>query len=153
RKSPPQELIDAEVPAWRFCRVFCCLCMSRESSQEYTRLHQKTKDAKMLATLADRRLESAGIPPESMTVYHLVGRDSANPDLPHRRSFSLDFAMVSPYAAVEILDLTEPQQVRFMKAYDIAKEVLRDLEIFPPKNNAELQRQAMEIDEFERGYP
>src|SRR5262249_10594197 len=74
---------------------------------EYTRLHEKTKDAKMLATLADRGLESAGIPADRMTVYHLVGRDSANPDHPRRRTFSLQFAMVSPYAAVEILGLTE----------------------------------------------
>jgi uncharacterized protein len=120
---------------------------------EYTRLHQKANDAKMLAALTDRGLEAAGIPTESMTVYHLVGRGSSNPDHPHRRAFSLQFAMVSPYAAAEILGLTEPQQVRFMNAYDIAKELLRDLEIFPPKDNAELQRMAMEIDEFERGYP
>jgi hypothetical protein len=34
RKSPPQELSDAEVPTSRLCRVFCCLlASSRESSQ------------------------------------------------------------------------------------------------------------------------
>jgi DNA helicase HerA-like ATPase len=120
---------------------------------EYARIHHKTNDARMLAALADRGLESAGIPADSMTLYHLVGRGSANPDHPRRRAFSLQFAMVSPYAATEILGLTEPQQLRFMRAYDIAKEVLRDLEIFPTKDNPELQRMAMEIDEFERGYP
>jgi DNA helicase HerA-like ATPase len=120
---------------------------------EYTRLHQKTQDARMLVTLQERGLESAGIPAESMSLYHLVGRESASPDHPDRRAFSLQFAMVSPYAAAEILGLTEPQQIRFMKAYDIAKEVLRDLEIFPQRGNPEQERMAMEIDEFERGYP
>ncbi len=43
--------------------------------------------------------------------------------------------------------------MRFLKAYDIAKEVLRDLGIFPEKGNAEQERKAMELDEFERGYP
>ncbi|HEV3078344.1 MAG TPA: ATP-binding protein [Gemmataceae bacterium] len=120
---------------------------------EYTRLHQKTQDAKMLATLRDRGLAAGGVPVESMTVYHLVGRDTASPDHPHRVPFSLQFAMLSPYAAAEILNLTDAQQVRFMKAYDIAKEVLRDLEIFPQKGQEDQERLAMEIDEFERGYP
>ena len=32
------------------------------------------------------------------------------------------------------LSLTEPQELRFLKAYDIAKEVLRELGIFPQKD-------------------
>jgi DNA helicase HerA-like ATPase len=120
---------------------------------EYTRLNQMTQDEKMLATLRDRQLEAAGIPTGSMTVYHLVGRDCANPDHPNREPFSLQFAHVSPYAAAEILGLTEAQQTRFMKAYDIAKEVMRDLDIFPKKGNNDQERMAMEVDEFERGYP
>ena len=107
----------------------------------------------MLATLRDRGLAAGGVPAESMTVYHLVGRDTASPDHPHCVPFSLQFAMLSPYAAAEILNLTDAQQVRFMKAYDIAKEVLRDLEIFPQKGHEDQERLAMEIDEFERGYP
>ena len=55
--------------------------------------------------------------------------------------------------AAEILGLTEPQQQRFMQAYDIAKEVLRDLGIFPEFKDENQERLAMEIDEFERGYP
>ena len=55
---------------------------------------------------------------------------------------------------MEILDLTDAQQRALPDAYDIAKEVLRDLGIFP----AEGQRRAgtrwpLELDEFERGYP
>src|SRR5207237_4381550 len=95
---------------------------------EYTRLHQKTQDVKMLATLDDRGLAADGVPVESMTVYHLVGRDTASPEHPHRAAFSLQFAKLSPYAVAEILNLTDAQQVRFMKAYDIGKEILRDLD-------------------------
>ena len=45
-----------------------------------------------------------------------------------------------------------------MHAYAIAKEVLRELAIFPEKDDsgkvlADQERFAMEIDEFERGYP
>ena len=40
-----------------------------------------------------------------------------------------------------------------MQAYAIAKEKLRDLGIFPAKGNSDQERLAMEIDEFERGYP
>lgn len=42
---------------------------------------------------------------------------------------------------------------RFLKAYDIAKELLREFDVFPKKGNAEQERIALEIDEFERGYP
>jgi uncharacterized protein len=88
-----------------------------------------------------------------MTLYHLVGRETANPDHPHVQPFSLQFAHVSPYAAAEIIGLTEPQETRFLRAYDIAKEVMRELGIFPAFDNAEQERIAMEVDEFERGCP
>ena len=54
---------------------------------------------------------------------------------------------------MEILDLTDAQQQRFMDAYDITREVMRDLGIFPAKRDADQERQAAELDEFERGYP
>ena len=120
---------------------------------EYTRLHQPTTNADMIAALNERGLERKGIPQDNMTVYHLVGRDTANPDHPAIQPFSLQFARMSPYAAAEILGLTEAQQQRFMQAYDIAKEVMRELGIFPAIKNEEQERIAMEIDEFERGYP
>jgi hypothetical protein len=88
-----------------------------------------------------------------MTVFHLVGRETANPGHPDLRSFSLQFARLSPYAACEILGLTDAQQQRFLRAYDITKEVLRDLNIFPKKGVEKEERFAMEYDEFERGYP
>lgn len=120
---------------------------------EYTLMHEPTDHAAMRDGLADRGLAPQGVPAKEMTVYHLVNRDTANPDHPNRKAFSLQFGRLSPYAAKEILDLTDAQEERFFKAYDIAKDVLRDLEIFPEKNNTEHERIALELDEFERGYP
>ena len=120
---------------------------------EYTHLHEPTDDPKMLANLEERRLKKGGVPADRMTLYHLVGRDTANPRHPQRRPFSLQFARLSPYAVMEILDLSDAQQQRFLTAYDIASELLRRLDVFPQKGNAEQERIALELDEFERGYP
>ncbi|HZS00046.1 MAG TPA: ATP-binding protein [Chloroflexota bacterium] len=125
---------------------------------EYTFLHEPTDDQRMLTGLAERGLAPGGVPVEDMTLYHLVGRDTRNPDHPNRRAFSLQFARLSPYAVIEILELSEAQQQRFLKAYDVAKAVMRDLGIFPQKDKpaAELRQQEellIDLDEFERGYP
>jgi uncharacterized protein len=120
---------------------------------EYTHLHEPTTKERMKSALVERGMAPQGIPADRMAIYHLVGRDSANPDHPNVRPFSLQFARLSPYAAAEILGLTEPQQLRFMRAYDISKEIMRELGIFPAKNNEDQERFAMELDEFERGYP
>jgi DNA helicase HerA-like ATPase len=120
---------------------------------EYTHLHEPTEDRKMLASLEERYLEKGGVPADRMTLYHLVGRDTANPRHPHRREFSLQFARLSPYAVMEILELSDAQQQRFLVAYDIASELLRRLNVFPQKGDAEQERFALELDEFERGYP
>ncbi len=120
---------------------------------EYTHLHEPTQDPTMLAALTERGLSPVGLPANQTTLYHLVGRDASNPEHPNRREFSLQFAHLSPYAASEILGLSEAQDERFHRAYDIAKEVLRDLGIFPAPGDPEQERLAMEIDEFERGYP
>jgi hypothetical protein len=88
-----------------------------------------------------------------MTLYHLVGRQTANRAHPQRTEFSVQFARLSPYAAMEVLNLPEAQQQRFLAAYDITREVMRDLGIFPRKGNKDDQRFVLELDEFERGYP
>jgi DNA helicase HerA-like ATPase len=120
---------------------------------EYTHLNEPTTNKDMLAALKERKLEPMGIPSDRMTIYHLVGRETSNPGHPHVQPFSLQFASLSPYAAAEIIGLTEPQETRFLRAYDIAKEVMRELGIFPAFKNEEQERIAIEIDEFERGYP
>ena len=120
---------------------------------EYSHLHEPTTNADMLAALKERHMHPCGIPSDMMTLFHLVGRETSNPDHPNARPFSLQFAGISPYAAAEILGLTEAQEQRFMKAYDITKEVMRDLGIFPAKGSVDQERRALENDEFERGYP
>ena len=120
---------------------------------EYTFLHEPTDDARMKTGRKERGLPVAGIPRERMTLYHLAGRETSNPGHPNGRAFSLQFARLSPYAVMEIMSLSDAQQERFLKAYDVAKEVLRDLGIFPAKGSAEQERMALELDEFERGYP
>jgi DNA helicase HerA-like ATPase len=120
---------------------------------EYAFLHEPTDHQPMRSALDAKGLSAGGVPADRMAVYHLVGRDTTNPGHPNRKPFSLQFARLSPYAVMEILDLSDAQQERFLKAYDVAKEVMRDLSIFPAKDNAEQQRIALEVDEFERGYP
>jgi DNA helicase HerA-like ATPase len=119
---------------------------------EYSKLHEPTTH-KMRSELTARGLKPEGIPVDRMTLFHLVGRDCANPEHPNRREFALQFAHLSPYAAAEIMGLSDAQEERFHKAYQIAKELLREFGVFPRKGVESEERIAMEIDEFERGYP
>lgn len=120
---------------------------------EYTFAHEPTSDPHMVAALDERGLEPAGLDPRKTRLYHLIGRETANPDHPNLRPFSLQFARLSPYAVAEILEMTDAQQDRFFVAYDIAKALLRELDIFPAPGDREQERQAAELDEFDRGYP
>lgn len=128
-----------------------CAVILLDVEGEYTFLHQPTDDARMLAVLEKRKLPAAGIP--NTTLYHLIGRETANPDHPTRWTFSVQFARLSPYAIMDILELNEAQRGRFMQAYDVAKLLLRKLEIFPARDDARQERLAMEIDDLERGWP
>lgn len=116
---------------------------------EYTTIDRPTTDPTMLRALTQRGLTPAGVP--NTTVYHLVGRDTATPDHPSLRPFSLRFWRLSPYAVMEILDLNEAQQERFLKAYDATKRVLELLQIFPA--NEQDRERMIELDEHEEGYP
>ncbi|MBX5491325.1 MAG: ATP-binding protein [Chloroflexi bacterium] len=118
---------------------------------EYTFLHEPTADPRMCRALAQRGLAPTGVP--NVTLYHLVNRDTANPDHPQRCAFALQFARLSPYATVELLELTEPQSQRFFQAYDLGKQLLREFGIFPAPNDPRQEQLALEVDEFERGYP
>jgi DNA helicase HerA-like ATPase len=125
---------------------------------EYTHLHEPTDNAKMLEVLRERRLEPAGIPAENVTLYHLIGRETTNPQHPHRAEFSLQFAQLSPYAVAEMLGMSDAQMDRFRYAYDVTKVIMRDLGIFPEKSKGkeEVERQEkilLRVDEFDRGHP
>ena len=120
---------------------------------EYTRLHEAVDDPGMTTSLRARGLEPAGVPVERMTVYHLAGRDAANPEHPNLRAFRPQFGRISPYQLFEILDLSDAQQERFFAAYEICKTVMRELGVYPKKNDATQERESAEVDEFERGWP
>src|SRR6185295_17160946 len=77
-----------------------CAVVLLDVEGEYTFLHEPSEDAGMLAALDRRGLKPAGIP--NTTLYHLIGRDTANPDHPDLQAFSLQFARFSPYTVMEI---------------------------------------------------
>jgi DNA helicase HerA-like ATPase len=118
---------------------------------EYTFLHEPVADPRLCAALAARQLTPAGVP--QMTLYHLADRETTNPDHPDRRPFTLQFGRISPYTVMELLELSDAQGERFLQAYEIAKALLRELGIFPKRGNREEEKMALELDEFQRGYP
>lgn len=119
---------------------------------EYTEMDTPTTDDNMVAALKLRGLAPEGV--GGFAVTHLFGRaTSRDIALKKIRSFSLRFSDLSPRVIEEILELEQPQQDRFIKAYDATKFLLRDLNIFPRKGDEAEQLQAMEIDELEEGYP
>lgn len=120
-----------------------------DTEGEYTAINEPTSDEQMLRALNRRGLQPSGI--ENTHVYHLMGRQTRNPKHPSRHQFSLVFSELSPYAVMEILNLSDAQQERFLKAYDITKLLLERLQIFP--SNAQEKQQLFELDEMESGYP
>jgi DNA helicase HerA-like ATPase len=116
---------------------------------EYTEMDLHTDDTQMLTALRRRDLTPAGA--RNLRILHLIGRETSREARGATvKPFCLQFADLSPYAVMEILDLSPAQQERFLKAYDTLKLVLRDLEIFPKPGEDTL---AFEVDELESGYP
>jgi hypothetical protein len=124
-------------------------CVVLDVEGEYTAIDQPTRDPAMTRALERRGRAPAGV--ENTYVYHLVGRDTTNPGHPRCRAFSLPFSELSPYAVMEILELNDAQEERYLKAYDATKLLLERLRIWP-SNDGE-RAQLLELDEQERGYP
>lgn len=120
-----------------------------DTEGEYTQMVEQTDDETMLKELARRGLKPKGV--ENVTLYHLVGRETANPNFANRKEFSLKFSSFSPYAVKEILGLNDAQEERFQKAYELTRSLLMKPKIFP--RNEEERAQLMELDEMERGFP
>jgi DNA helicase HerA-like ATPase len=98
-----------------------------------------------------RLLRARGIDPEGVgdfNVMHPIGRESARADA---TPFSLRFEELSPYAVMNLLDLSDAQETRFLKAFDVLKRLMRQLGLFP-QNEADRDR-LLELDEFDAGYP
>lgn len=122
-----------------------------DTEGEYTEIVHPTKDPNMVRLLTQRGRKPEGV--TDVHVYHLIGRETTATSPVPTHTFRLDFSSLSPYAAAEILDLSDAQLDRFLKAYEVTKLVLRDLGIFPQKGNKDEERQVLELNEFETGYP
>jgi uncharacterized protein len=120
-----------------------------DTEGEYTHLMQPTRDERMCQALNKLGLEPQGL--ERVDLYHLSGRDTTHPDYPRRYAFGLDFSQLSPYAVMEILGLNEAQQERFLRAYDLAKQLLKALKVYPATPAEE--GDWLDLDELESGYP
>lgn len=118
---------------------------------EYTQISEPTEDPAMIIALSKQQRIPRGVP--NVGIYHLVGRETSNPIHPERHEFSLMFSRLSPFALKEILDLSDPQELRFMRAYDVSKQLLRSLGVFPRRGNREDEEILLELDEYDRGYP
>jgi hypothetical protein len=120
-----------------------------DTEGEYCAINEPTQDRYMQQTLGRMGFAPEGV--GDTHIFHLVGKETSNPDHPDASEFSLRFSELSPYALQEILDLTEAQGERFFKAYDVAKLALERFKIWP--SNAMEQKQLLDLDELETGYP
>ena len=119
-----------------------------DTEGEYTHVGDPTSDPTMQKLLANRGIPAAGI--NNMRVLHLHGKDTRAKKGTNIHPFSFYLSSLSPYAVADILGLNEAQVGRFFKAYDVAKLILKDVGIYP--NQAE-EREAIDLDEFETGWP
>jgi DNA helicase HerA-like ATPase len=123
-----------------------------DTEGEYTQIFEETEDPNMIAALRHRGLEPGGV--KNVRIMKLVGRDTSCDDPSKVVEFGLTFENLSPYAIVEILELNDAQEDRYLKAYEIARKLLRELRIFPtdPKND-EQRKELIDLDELEKSYP
>lgn len=120
-----------------------------DTEGEYTTMDGPTENPQMLAALKKRKLPARGA--ENTRLFYLSGRAPANPDHPSKREFRIAFDDLSPHVLTEVLDLSEPQERRLLDAYEICRIAMERAAIFPA--NDEEQRQALEIDELQSGWP
>ncbi|HVX01441.1 MAG TPA: ATP-binding protein, partial [Candidatus Babeliaceae bacterium] len=119
-----------------------------DTEGEYTHINKPTEDKTMIQLSKRRNIEIKGV--DGVKVYHLLGRKTRAENPTPIEIFSLNFSSLSPYAAADLLGLNEAQFGRFFKAYDTAKKILRDLGIYPKRDQ---EKEALEVDEFDTGYP
>mgnify|MGYP001063823164 CR=1 FL=1 len=122
-----------------------------DTEGEYTHMDKETEAGNMRKLLSQRGLEPHGI--RNVKIYYPLGRETRADANTPSSEFHLKFSNLSPYAAADILGLTEAQFARFFKIYDAAKLILRDLKVFPKPGDPAGQNQTLEYDEFESGYP
>jgi hypothetical protein len=126
---------------------FCVLIIDVEG--EYTTIDQPADSAKILPALHAQGLEPAGI----ADTFLLVPTHAAttNPAHPRIRRFCLEFANLSPFVAMELLQGNEAQTDRFLAAYDAAGELVTQLGLVADR---EQHKEALRIwSDQESGYP
>jgi DNA helicase HerA-like ATPase len=123
-----------------------------DTEGEYTEIMEQTDDDTMLDLLHQRKLQPEGV--KEVQILRLLGRGGTNETYEQQKEFSLSFDILSPYAVMEILELNDAQQTRYLEAYDAAKAVLAALDIFPSNANRNKdEKLQFELDELESGYP
>jgi uncharacterized protein len=127
-----------------------------DTEGEYTDIDQPTTSTAMLAALRQRGLPVEGV--EYLQILHLTGRETtATPgdgSIKQIRAFGLRFDEISPYMLMEILELSEPQQARFLAAYDLGRVLLNQFGVFPRRNHRQRDEEFLyDLDDMERGYP
>jgi hypothetical protein len=126
---------------------FCVLVIDVEG--EYTMIDQPADSAKIVPALRAQGLEPAGVSDTFLLVPTHAA--TANPDHPRIRRFCLDFADISPSIAMELLQGSDAQTERFLKAYDAAGELVTQLGLVPDR---ERHKEALRSwDDQETGYP
>ncbi|MBC7083753.1 MAG: ATP-binding protein [Firmicutes bacterium] len=118
-----------------------------DTEGEYTQVNEPTDDPTMVTMLAKLGLKPEGI--QNTHLYYLVGRECTNPDHPCAQVFSPRFSSISPYAAMEIFDLTDAQEQRCQKAFDLTHDALRRF-VWTDTIRAQVMS---DFDEFDTGYP
>lgn len=123
-----------------------------DTEGEYTQIFRPTEDLNMQAALEQNGSSPKGV--DNVKVMKLIGRETSCDDESKVVDFGLTFENLSPHAVVEILELNDAQEDRYLKAYDIARNLLKQLKIFPTDIKDEAQRKILvELDELERSYP
>jgi DNA helicase HerA-like ATPase len=122
-----------------------------DTEGEYTCLDQPTDDQTMIKLLEEREESPKGV--QGTELYYLAGKETSNPSHGSKHEFDLSFNRFSPFIVPEILDLSSAQTERFEQSFDTTRALLRELKIFPRKGNKADEKQALELDEFETGYP
>lgn len=122
-----------------------------DTEGEYTAISSPSDDNNMNKVLKRRGIDAKGV--DNVHIYHLIGRETTNPNYPKERThaFSISFDSISPYAMMEVLDFNEAQQDRYLQAYDVARSVLREFGLFPI-NDVDHAR-LIELDDLIEGYP
>lgn len=119
-----------------------------DTEGEYTEMNEPTTDEKMIEILSEQGRAPTGV--EETHLYYLVGRACANSMHPRQIPFSPQFSAISPYAAMELLDLNDAQQDRFEKAIDTAAELFDELKVWDARDHQYVEEK---MDIFDEGYP